>query len=105
MYVFKRDGRKEKVHFDKITSRITKLCYNINTDFVDPALVTQKVVAGLYRGVTTVQLDNLAAETAAAMTMRHPDYAILAARIAVSNLHKQTKKVFSAPELCHCLQS
>lgn len=54
------------------------------------------MVGGIYKGVTTVELDNLAAEVAASMTTRHPDYAILAARIAISNLHKQTKKEFSA---------
>lgn len=54
-----------------------------------------KVINGLYPGVTTIELDNLAAETAATMTTKHPDFAILAARIAVSNLHKETKKVFS----------
>ena len=54
-----------------------------------------KVIAGVYSGVTTVELDTLAAETAAAMTTKHPDYAILAARIAVSNLHKETQKLFS----------
>ncbi|XP_048776929.1 ribonucleoside-diphosphate reductase large subunit-like [Ostrea edulis] len=95
MYVHKRDGRQEKVMFDKITSRIQKLCYGLHSDFVDPAAITLKVINGLYPGVTTVELDNLAAETAATMTTRHPDYAILAARIAVSNLHKETKKVFS----------
>ena len=57
--------------------------------------VTQKVISGVYSGVTTVELDTLAAETAASMTTKHPDYAILAARIAVSNLHKETKKIFS----------
>ncbi|CAN7941440.1 unnamed protein product, partial [Ixodes pacificus] len=88
-------GRRETVHFDKITSRIQKLCYGLNMDFVDPCLITQKVINGLYPGVTTVELDNLAAETAATMTTKHPDYAILAARIAISNLHKETKKVFS----------
>lgn len=56
-------------------------------------IVAQKVIAGLYKGVSTVELDNLAAETAASMTTHHPDYAILAARIAVSNLHKKTEKV------------
>ncbi|XP_060682369.1 ribonucleoside-diphosphate reductase large subunit isoform X2 [Hemiscyllium ocellatum] len=81
--------------FDKITSRIQKLCYGLNPDFVDPAQITMKVIQGLYSGVTTVELDTLAAETAATMTTKHPDYAILAARIAVSNLHKETKKVFS----------
>lgn len=95
MFVNKRDGRQEKVMFDKITSRISKLCYGLHADFVDPAAITLKVINGLYPGVTTVELDNLAAETAATMTTKHPDYAILAARIAVSNLHKETKKVFS----------
>ncbi|KAJ7427655.1 ribonucleotide reductase catalytic subunit M1 [Willisornis vidua] len=95
MHVVKRDGRQERVMFDKITSRIQKLCYGLNADFVDPAQITMKVIQGLYSGVTTVELDTLAAETAATLTTKHPDYAILAARIAVSNLHKETKKVFS----------
>uniref|UniRef100_A0A665WJ66 Ribonucleoside-diphosphate reductase n=1 Tax=Echeneis naucrates TaxID=173247 RepID=A0A665WJ66_ECHNA len=93
MHVIKRDGRQERVTFDKITSRIQKLCYGLNYDFVDPAQITMKVIQGLYSGVTTVELDTLAAETAATLTTKHPDYAILAARIAVSNLHKETKKV------------
>lgn len=95
MYVLKRDGRKESVMFDKISSRIEKLAYNLNKDHVDPPAITLKVVSGLYPGVTTQELDNLAAETAATMTTQHPDYAILAARIAVSNLQKETKKNFS----------
>ncbi|KAM3837456.1 ribonucleoside-diphosphate reductase large subunit [Vipera latastei] len=95
MHVVKRDGRHERVMFDKITSRIQKLCYGLNVDFVDPAQITMKVIQGLYSGVTTVELDTLAAETAATLTTKYPDYAILAARIAVSNLHKETKKVFS----------
>ncbi|XP_015126458.1 ribonucleoside-diphosphate reductase large subunit [Diachasma alloeum] len=95
MFVVKRDGRKEEVHYDKITSRIQKLCYNLDMDFVDPPAITLRVVSGLYSGVTTVELDNLAAETAATMTTIHPDYAVLAARIAVANLHKETKKSFS----------
>lgn len=81
--------------FDKITSRIQKLCYGLNPEFVDPAQITMKVIQGLYSGVTTVELDTLAAEIAATLTTKYPDYAILAARIAVSNLHKETKKVFS----------
>lgn len=81
--------------FDKITSRISKLCYGLNADYIEPAEITMKVIAGVYPGVTTVELDTLAAETAAAMTTKHPDYAILAARIAVSNLHKETKKLFT----------
>uniref|UniRef100_T1J1Q1 Lipoyl synthase, mitochondrial n=1 Tax=Strigamia maritima TaxID=126957 RepID=T1J1Q1_STRMM len=89
------DNRKERAMFDKITSRIQKLCYGLNLDFVDPPAISQKVVSGLFPGVTTVELDNLAAETAAAMTTKHPDYAVLAARIAISNLHKETKKSFT----------
>ncbi|KAJ3047766.1 Ribonucleoside-diphosphate reductase large subunit [Rhizophlyctis rosea] len=117
MFVFKRDGRRERVAFDKITSRIMKLCYGLDMNYVDPAEVAQKVITGVYQGVTTVELDNLAAETAAYLTVRivvhtpprsrkysfnylnqtkHPDYAILAARIAISNLHKETKKQFSS---------
>jgi len=95
MVVLKRDGRAETVHFDKITSRIDKLCYGLDMDYIDSTSITLKVISGLYPGVTTVELDNLAAETAATMTTKHPDYAILAARIAVSNLHKETKKRFS----------
>lgn len=95
MFVIKRNGREEPVHFDKITSRIEKLCYRLDMDFIDPPAITLKVIKGLYPGVTTVELDNLAAETAATMTTQHPDYAILAARIVVANLHKETKKVFS----------
>ncbi|VDC00418.1 unnamed protein product [Peniophora sp. CBMAI 1063] len=94
-FVFKRDGRKERVQFDKITSRISKLCYGLDNDHVNPVEVAQKVVQGVYNGVTTSELDNLAAETAAYLTTKHPDYAVLAARIAVSNLHKDTRKNFS----------
>lgn len=95
MHVIKRDGKSEKVMFDKITSRIQKLVYGLNDKFVDPAEITMKVISGIYSGVTTVELDTLAAEIAATLTTKHPDYAILAARIAVSNLHKETKKIFS----------
>ncbi|CAH1646695.1 unnamed protein product [Spodoptera littoralis] len=95
LFVLKRGGRMEEVHIDKITSRIKKLCYGLNMDFVDPVSITLKVISGIYSGVTTVELDNLAAETAATMTTDHPDYAILAARLAISNLHKETKKHFS----------
>ncbi|CAL5332959.1 unnamed protein product [Camellia sinensis] len=95
MYVIKRDGRQESVHFDKITARLKKLSYGLSSEHCDPVLVAQKVCAGVYKGVTTTQLDELAAETAAAMTTHHPDYASLAARVAVSNLHKNTMKSFS----------
>ena len=94
MYVLKRDGHKEAVKFDKITSRIQKMCYGLD-DLVDPTTVAMKVIEGIYEGVTTFELDNLAAEVAASLTVKHPDYAQLAARIAVSNLHKKTKKSFS----------
>ncbi|WP_395045118.1 ribonucleoside-diphosphate reductase subunit alpha [Flavobacterium sp.] len=102
MYVVKRDGHKEPVMFDKITDRIKKLCYGLN-DLVDAVKVTMRVIEGLYDGVTTSELDNLAAETAASMTIAHPDYAQLAARIAISNLHKNTNKSFSetAKEMYH----
>ncbi len=94
MFVLKRDGKKEPVMFDKITARIRKMCYGLNK-LVDPTKVAMRVIEGLYDGVSTSELDNLAAETAATMTVQHPDYAKLAARIAVSNLHKKTKKTFS----------
>lgn len=94
MYVLKRDGRKEAVKFDKITARIKKLCYGLNVA-VDPTKIAMKVIEGVYDGVTTTELDNLAAEIAATNTVTHPDYALLASRIAVSNLHKNTKKSFS----------
>ena len=94
MYVIKRDGRKEAVKFDKITARIIKMCYGLDP-LVSPEAVAMKVIEGIYDGVSTTDLDNLAAEVAAAKTIDHPDYALLASRIAVSNLHKETKKSFS----------
>ncbi|MFQ3173048.1 MAG: ribonucleoside-diphosphate reductase alpha chain [Flavobacterium sp.] len=94
MYVVKRDGHKEPVMFDKITDRIKKLCYGLN-ELVDPVKVAMRVIEGLYDGVSTSELDSLAAETAASMTIAHPDYAQLAARIAISNLHSNTTKLFS----------
>jgi ribonucleoside-diphosphate reductase alpha chain len=100
MYVVKRDGKKEPMMFDKITARVRKLCYGLN-ELVDPVKVAMRVIEGLYDGVTTSELDNLAAEIAATMTTAHPDYAKLAARISVSNLHKNTKKTFS--EVMHDL--
>ncbi len=94
MYVLKRDGRSEPVQFDKITARIKKLCYGLHKA-VDPARVAMRVIEGVYDGVTTIELDNLAAEVAATNAVTHPDYAQLASRIAVSNLHKTTKKSFT----------
>lgn len=95
MLVVKRDGRHESVKFDKITARIDKLSYGLDPAFVEPVEVAKKVIEGLYDGVSTLDLDNLAAEIAATMTVKHPDYAKLAARIAISNLHKTTSKSFS----------
>ncbi|MCE2772758.1 MAG: ribonucleoside-diphosphate reductase subunit alpha [Bacteroidetes bacterium] len=95
MYVIKRDGSKESVKFDKITARIQKLCYALDSVHVNPVEVAMKVIQGIYPGVTTSELDSLAAEIAASLTVKHPDYALLASRIAVSNLHKNTEKSFS----------
>jgi ribonucleoside-diphosphate reductase alpha chain len=95
MLVVKRDGRRESVKFDKITARIEKLCYGLNMTYVAPIEVAKKVIDGIYDGVTTIELDNLAAEISASLTTRHPDYAILAARLAISSLHKVTSKSFS----------
>ncbi len=102
MYVIKRDGNRESVKFDKVTARIQKLCYGLDPLHVNPINVAMKVIEGIYEGVTTSELDNLAAETAASLTTKHPDYALLASRIAVSNLHKNTNKSFSKTmELLH----
>lgn len=106
MYVIKRGGAKEPVMFDKITERVHKLCYGLNAQYVNAQKLTMAVVKGIFDGVSTTQLDELAAQTAASMTSIHPDYAVLAARIAVSNLHKNTKKKFSevAYDLFHYVQ-
>ena len=95
MQVVKRSGKREDVSFDKITARIKKLCYNLDPKYIDSIEISKRVIQGLYDGVTTSELDNLAAETAATMATQHPDYALLAARIAISNLHKSTNKSFS----------
>ncbi|WP_250630670.1 ribonucleoside-diphosphate reductase subunit alpha [Rhodoflexus caldus] len=96
MLVTKRNGTTETVRIEKITARIEKLCYGLDMNHVDVFQITQRVIQGMYDKITTVELDNLAAETAASMTTRHPDYAVLAARIAISNLHKETSKSFSS---------
>lgn len=95
MYVIKRNGNKQDVSFDKITIRIKALTYDLNEDYVDPVIIAQKVVSGVYKGISTSELDELTAETAAYMSTQHPDFSILAARISVSNLHKQTKNSFT----------
>jgi ribonucleoside-diphosphate reductase alpha chain len=96
MFVIKRSGKPEAVHFDKITSRIMKLSYGLQVNSDDIIEIAKKVIMGIYNNVTTTELDNLAAETSASFTTQHPDFAVLAARIAVSNLHKNTEKSFSA---------
>ncbi len=95
MFVIKRNGKQESVKFDKVTARIEKLSYSLSP-MVNVINVAKKTIEGIYAGVPTTELDNLAAETAASLTITHPDYAILASRIAVSNLHKNTIKSFSA---------
>lgn len=95
MHVVKRNGSLEKVQIYKITNRITSCCTGLNLAFVDPTKIAAKVVEGLYSGVSTRELDNLAAETAASLVTMHTDFAVLAARIAISNLHKETDSSFS----------
>ena len=95
MEVIKRNGIRQDVSFDKITARVKKLCYGLDPEYINHIEISRKVINGLYDGVTTSELDNLAAETAASLATEHPDYAVLAARIAVSNLHKNTNKSFS----------
>lgn len=95
MYVITRSGEKEPIKFDKITERIEQLCFDLEKEIVDPMKITQKVVEGIYDGITTTELDQLAAETAAYLSTKHPGYSTLAGRIAVSNLHKETKGCFS----------
>ncbi|GMH67666.1 hypothetical protein TL16_g04740 [Triparma laevis f. inornata] len=95
MKVLKRDGTEVDVKFDKITSRIEKLCYGLNPDYIDPVMVAQKVVSGVYPGVTTSELDELAAQTCAYQATQHPDFETLAARLSISNMHKTTDAAFS----------
>lgn len=95
MKVKKRDGSFEEMRYDKITRRITIFCEDLNMQYVDPTYVTLKVTQGIYDGISTAELDVLAAETAASLVTTHPDYSKLAGRLAVSNLHKTTPKKFS----------
>lgn len=95
MYVTKRDKSRESVDLNKITNRIKKLCYGLDTNFIDPISVATKVVQGLYDEITTEKLDHLAAETAASLTTVFHEYSILAGRLEISNLHKKTPKTFS----------
>ncbi|CAK9038889.1 Ribonucleoside-diphosphate reductase large chain 1 (Ribonucleotide reductase R1 subunit 1) (Ribonucleotide reductase large subunit 1) [Durusdinium trenchii] len=101
MYVVKRNGKTQEVKFDNITKRIRTLCQGLDMQFINPVLITQKVVEGFYQGITTAEVDRLAAETCAYMSQKHPDFSTLAARIAVSNLHKNTSDSFV--ETCRLL--
>merc|ERR1719198_2345314 len=95
MHVVKRSGEQQEVKFDSITERIRALCDGLNPKYVDPVPVTQKVIEGFYNGIPTREIDTLAAETCAYMSQRHHDFSTLAARIAVSNLHKSTSDSFA----------
>eukprot|EP00933_Yihiella_yeosuensis_P001073 TRINITY_DN1016_c0_g3_i1.p1 TRINITY_DN1016_c0_g3~~TRINITY_DN1016_c0_g3_i1.p1 ORF type:complete len:836 (-),score=191.16 TRINITY_DN1016_c0_g3_i1:230-2671(-) len=101
MFVVKRDGSHQEVKFDNITKRYRALCDGLDGKFVDPVPITQKVIEGFYNGISTSEIDVLAAETCAYMSQRHPDFSTLAARIAVSNLHKSTSDSFA--ETCRAL--
>jgi ribonucleoside-diphosphate reductase alpha chain len=96
MEVIKRDGSRERVKLDKILNRVKKQCYGLNMDYIEPMEIAKKVIHGLYDGITSIELDTLAAETSAALTPTHPDYSILASRICVTSLHKRTPKSFSS---------
>ena len=91
MYVEKRSGVKEEVHFDKITRRIEKLCYGLDMNFIEPASISKKVIESIFSGITTRELDNIASKICVLMGTIHPDYNTLASRLSVSNLHKETR--------------
>lgn len=95
MYVIKRNGEHQEVKLDNITKRIKELCYGLNDQFIDPAAITIKIVSGFHNKISTSDIDILAAETCAYMSQIHPDFSILAARIAISNLHKNTLNSFT----------
>mmetsp|Transcript_43242 Transcript_43242/g.77728 ORF Transcript_43242/g.77728 Transcript_43242/m.77728 type:complete len:807 (+) Transcript_43242:65-2485(+) len=101
-YIVKRNGERQAVQFDKITNRIQALCTGLDSNFIDSIVVTKKVIEGFYSGISSSEIDTLAAETCAYMSQKHPDFSTLAARIAVSNLHKSTSDSFS--ETCRILR-
>jgi len=103
MNVVKRNGTQEKVKFDKIAARIEKQCYGLNTEFVDPFKVATKVIQGITDGITTRQLDELASRNSAALISTHPDYSVIAARLSITALHKETSKNFSTTILTRLL--
>ena len=93
--VTKRNGKKEPLMLDKILERIHQQTYGLDAKWIQPFDVAQKVIEGITPDIETRILDTLAMETAASLTVKHPDYATLAARIAITSLHKETKKSFS----------
>lgn len=93
--VMKRNGKKEPVMLDKILDRITQQTYGLDQKWIVPFEVAQKVIEGIMPDIQTSVLDQLAMETAASLTTKHPDYSTLAARLAITALHKETKKSFS----------
>ena len=95
MEVVKRDESSEPVKLDKITARIKKQTWGLDANYIDYMEVVKKTISGLHDGITTTELDNLAAETAASMTSSHPDYSLLASRIAITRLYKSVPKPFS----------
>nr|QYA18320.1 ribonucleoside--diphosphate reductase large subunit [Clandestinovirus] len=96
LYVIKRNGQRQEVKFDKITLRLKKLANEGRHLNVDVVKVAQKVIDGIFAGVTTSELDKFAAKIAAQMTSVHPDYAELAGRVLASDVHKNMPKTFSA---------
>ena len=95
MQVVNRKGEREDVRFDAILEKLTVLSEGLNSKWVDPGHVTKLTIEGLYDGVTTRELDQLAAETAASLASQHPEYSRLAARICVDDLHRATKETFT----------
>ena len=94
-FVTKRNGTQEPFDREQIHEQLKKLAFGLNTDYVNLDLMLKKVEAGLSDGIKTTEIDNLAAETSAYMNIIHPEYSLLAARIAVNNLHRETKESFS----------
>ena len=95
MQVVNRKGEREDVRFDAIHEKLVTLAEGLDGTWVDPGHVTKLTIEGLYDGVTTRELDQLAAETAASLASHHPDYSRLAARICVDDLHRSTKSLFT----------
>jgi ribonucleoside-diphosphate reductase alpha chain len=95
MQILKRDGKKEAINFDRMVDFVNRYCFGLNKDFVSPIQVAKRTLEGVYDGVTIQELIQLSVETAASMTTKHPDYSLLAGRLAVSELHKNTDESFA----------